>query len=209
MQTVRILLAGAAIAVAAPAFAQAPTTIAAQPGQADASRVPAGTYSVDSHHTQVAWTVNHLGVSLLEGMFGASEGSIELDPANPSATKLDVTFPIDGIAVTAADFAEHLKSGDFFDAERYPTARFVSRTVTPGEGNRATLNGDLTIKDQTRPVTIEAMFVGAGANPMDGKLNVGFRGTATILRSEFGIGGYAPAVSDEVRLEINAAFLAP
>lgn len=208
MSTIRTLLAATAIAFAVPAFAQVLPSAEGQPGQAETSRVVAGTYAVDPAHTQVAWSVNHFGFSMLSGMFGASEGSMTFDPANPSAAEIDVTFPIDGIAVTYADFAGHLKSADFFDVAQYPNARFVSTSVTPGEGNGATVVGNLTIKDQTHPVTIEATFVGAGANPMDQKLNAGFHGTATIQRSQFGLGNNAPAVSDEVHLDINAAFVA-
>lgn len=209
MPILRTMLAATVLGFAAPAFAQVLPNTPEQPGQAETDRIEAGTYQVDPAHTQVSWTVNHFGFSMLEGMFGASEGSITLDPANPSEAEVDVTFRIDEVAVTYDDFAGHLQSADFFDAERYPTARFISTSVTPGEGNAATIVGDLTIKDQTRPVTIEAEFVGAGTSPVDEKLNVGFHGTATILRSDFGLGAYAPAVSDEVRLDINAAFIAP
>lgn len=67
--------------------------------------------------------------------------------------------------------------------------------------------GNLTIRDRTKPVTIEAIVVGEGIDPMNNKASFGFRGTATIRRSDFGVGGIAPAVSDEVRLDINAAFV--
>jgi polyisoprenoid-binding protein YceI len=75
-------------------------------------------------------------------------------------------------------------------------------------GNRATITGDLTIKGITKPVTLQAEFVGAGANPMNKKLNFGFRGTGQIKRSDFGLGMAAPVVSDQVDLTINAAFQA-
>lgn len=207
----RIIAAAAALALAlaaSPAFAQAIPNTAEQPGQAEPARVKAGTYQLDPAHTQVSWTVNHLGFSLLQGMFGASEGSITIDPARVSDAKVEVVFRIDEVSVTDTGFATHLRSSDFFDTGRYPTARFVSTSVTPGGGNAATIVGNLTIKDRTVPVTMEAVFVGAGVNPMDNKLNFGFRGTATIKRSDFGVGAIAPAVSDEVRLVINAAFAA-
>jgi len=193
----------------APALAQGIPNTAEQPGQAESARIKAGTYRLDPAHTQVSWTVNHLGFSMLGGMFGASEGSITIDPARLSDAKVDVTFRIDQLSATDAAFATHLHSPDFFDVGRYPTARFVSTSVKPGGPNTATIAGDLTIKDRTRPVTIEARFVGAGINPMDNKLNFGFLGAASIKRSDFGVGGNAPLVSDDVRLGINAAFAAP
>jgi polyisoprenoid-binding protein YceI len=203
----RLLLAAAFVlpAIVAPGIAQIAST-PQQPGAPTASRVPAGTYQVDPAHTQVAWEVNHMGFSILEGMFGASEGSITIDPAKPAATKVDVTFQVAQMGVSFATFAEHLKGDNFFNAAQYPTARFVSTSVTPKGANKATLTGNLTIKDQTKPVTLDVTFVGAGPNPMSKKLNFGFRATGTIKRSDFGVGAYAPVVSDEVKLHINAAF---
>lgn len=203
----RLILAAAALtAFAAPAtYAQIAST-AQQPGAPTASRVVAGTYKVDAAHTQVTWQVNHLGFSMLEGQFGASEGSITIDPKRPAATKVDVTFPVDQLSVTSSGFSTHLKSPDFFNVSEFPTARFVSTAVTPKGTTGATMTGNLTIKGVTKPVTLDVAFVGAGANPMSKKLNFGFTARGTIKRSDFGLGMAVPVVSDEVRLKINAAF---
>ena len=109
--------------------------------------------------------------------------------------------------VTSAPFAGHLKSKDFFDAATYPTAKFVSTKVV-ATGDKATITGDLTLKGVTKPVVLQATFVGAGANPMNKKLNFGFRATGKINRSDFGLGMAVPVVSDKVDLTINAAFAA-
>jgi polyisoprenoid-binding protein YceI len=178
------------------------------PGQPVAARVAAGTYQVDPAHTQVAWEVNHMGVSMLEGMFGASAGTLTLDPKKPAATKVDVTFTVDELAVTSAAFAKHLKSADFFNVAQHPTARFVSTAVTPKGAAAATMTGNLTIKGITKPVTLDVTFVGAGANPMSKKLNVGFDAKGTIKRSDFGLGMAVPIVSDTVKLHVHAAFTA-
>ncbi len=201
-----IAAATLAVALAVPAVAQIATT-PQMPGKATA-KVAAGTYQVDPAHTQVTWTVNHMGFSMLQGQFGASEGSITIDPAKLAQTKVDVTFAVDQLSVTSAKFAEHLKSKDFFDAAANPTARFVSTAVTPQGANRASVAGNLTIKGITKPVTLAVTFVGAGANPMNKKTNFGFMATGTIKRSDFGLGMAVPIVSDEVKLAINAAFTA-
>lgn len=198
----RTVLATALLALAAPVLAQG-----ALPGAPVKARVTAGTYAVDPAHTQVTWQVNHMGISMLEGQFGASAGSITIDPAKPDATKVDVTFQVDQLSVTSARFAEHLKSKGFFDAATNPTARFVS-TAVRATGDHATITGNLTIKGVTKPVTLQATFVGAGANPMNKKLNFGFRATGTVDRSDFGLGMAVPLVSDKVDLVINAAFAA-
>lgn len=198
----RLIFAALIAAAAVPAIAQT-----GLPGTQSKAPVTAGTYKVDPAHTQVTWTLNHMGFSMLSGQFGAQDGTLTIDPAKPAATKLDVTFAIDQLSVTSTQFAGHLKSKDFFDAATYPTARFVSTGVV-ASGNTAKITGNLTIKDQTKPVTIDATFVGAGTNPMSKKVNFGFRGTATIKRSDFGLGYATPVVADSVKLDINAAFAA-
>lgn len=209
MRRSHALLAATALALAAgvPALAQL-ATAPGQPGQPVASRIVAGTYQVDPAHTQVAWEVNHMGFSILEGLFGASAGSITIDPAKPAATKVEVTFQIDQLSVTAPAFANHLKSDQIFDVAKYPTAHFISTSVTPRGADKATVTGNLTIKGITKPVTLDATFIGAGTSPMGAKkLNVGFGATGTVKRSDFGVGLAAPAVSDEVKLQIHAAFV--
>ena len=197
----RLILATILAVTAAPLLAQG------LPGAPDKARVAAGTYAVDPNHTQVTWSVNHMGFSMLQGQFGASGGSITIDPAKPNATKVEVSFATDQLSVTAPAFANHLKSKDFFDAAANPTATFVSTGVV-ATGNSAKITGNLTIKGITKPVTLAATFVGAGANPMNKKVNFGFRATGSIKRSDFGLGMAVPVVSDAVDLTINAAFSA-
>ncbi|MEG8013894.1 YceI family protein [Sphingomonas sp. 22R3R2A-7] len=199
----RLVLATILALTAAPVLAQT----AAVPGAPVKARVAAGTYAVDPNHTQVTWQVNHMGFSMLEGQFGASGGSIMIDPAKPNATKVEVNFAIDQLSVTSAPFTGHLKSKDFFDVATHPTAKFVSTKVV-ATGDKATITGDLTIKGITKPVVLQATFVGAGANPMNKKVNFGFRATSSIKRSDFGLGAAVPVVSDRVDLTINAAFAA-
>lgn len=194
------ILLAAAIAVITPAAAQ-------MPGAPQASRVVAGSYKVDPNHTQVVWTVDHLGISPLSGAFGASSGTLELDPAKPAAAKVSITFNVADMSTTAAAFKKHLLSADFFDAEKHPTASFTS-TAVQAKGSTARITGNLTIKGITKPVVLDAKFFGAGPNPRDKKLNIGFSGTTSIKRSDFGLGYGAPAVADKVDLTIHGAFAA-
>ena len=195
------LLAAASVAVtmiATPVLAQ-------MPGAPDPSRVTAGTYKVDGHHTQVVWSVNHMGFSILYGMFGEMTGSLTLDPANPAAAKVSIDIPMTGMTTTSPAFTKHLQSKDFFEVEKYPTAKFVSTSVTV-DGQEAKIAGDLTLHGVTKPVTLDAKLTGAGNNPMSKAATVGFSATTTIKRSDFGLGYAAPAVGDEVKLKITAAF---
>jgi polyisoprenoid-binding protein YceI len=192
----------AVVLLAVPAMAQTP---AGPPGKADASRVVAATYKVDPDHTQVIWTVDHMGVSPLTGMFGRMTGTLVLDPAKPSAAKLDVEIPLTGLTTTTEGFGKHLRTADFFDAEKFPTGRFVSTSVQ-AKGAEAVITGDLTLHGVTKPVTMQAKFFGAGPNPQTKALNIGFTATARIKRSDFGLGFAVPVVADDVDLKIVGAF---
>ncbi len=191
----------AALVTAIPALAQS-----SLPGAQDATRVAAAHYQVDTDHTLVVWTVNHMGISPLSGAIAASGGTLELDPSKPAAAKVTVTFKIADMSTTVPAFTKHLLSADFFEAEKHPTASFTSTSVE-ANGQKARITGNLTIKGVTKPVTLEAEFFGAGTNPMSKKLEVGFSATAQINRSEFGLGFGVPAVTpDRIDLRIAAAF---
>jgi len=182
------------------------------PGQMDVSRVEAGTYATDPNHSLVGWRVNHLGFNDYFGIFGSVAGTLELDPANPSAAKLDVTVPITSVITASQALTAHLQrpgadgaKPDFFGADAAP-AHFVSTSVESTGGTSATINGNLTLNGVTKPLAIAAEFTGAGANPSSQKPTVGFEGTAIVKRSDFGVNGALPVVSDEVELTITAAF---
>lgn len=201
----RLVLASLLALCAVPVLAQDPPAEA--PGAPDPSRVVAGTYAVDPDHTQVLFTLTHLGFSNYTGMFVEPTGTLTLDPANPSAAKVDITFPIAKVRTSVAGLDEHLQKPEFFDAAQFPTGHFVSTRVTVANQS-AQIEGNLTLKGVTKPVTLDAQFVGAGKSPMGPpKVNVGFAATTTIRRSDFGIDYGIPLVSDEVLLTINAAFV--
>lgn len=202
MKKISLALALGLSLSAAPLMAQTP------PPATGAAAVQAGSYKLDANHTQVIWSVDHLGFSKLYGMVGSMSGTLQIDPANLSAAKVEVDIPLSGLTVTSPGFAKHLASADFFETEKFPTAKFVSRTVEV-KGEEATITGDLTLKGVTRPVVLNAKFYGAGVNAMNKARTVGFSATGTLKRSEFGLGYAAPAVSDDVQLKVTAAFEAP
>ena len=185
---------------ATPVVAQMPA-----PGSMSTAGITAGTYKVDPGHTQVAWTLNHLGFSLYHGLFGNPSGTLTIDPAKPNAAALTVTFPIAGVSTTSDKLNTHLLSPDFFDAAKFPTATFTSTAVT-ASGTTATVVGNLTLKGVTKPVTLAVTFTGAGTNPMSKATTVGFSASGKIKRSDFGISYGVPAVGDEVDLALTGAF---
>lgn len=185
-------------------------TLAAQstpslPGTADTSRVASGTYAPDANHTIVGWRVNHFGFNDYFGQFGQATGTLMLDKDNPGASTVDITIPVNSLVTSSERLTGHMATADFLDAANHPTARFVSHHVVI-DGTKATIHGDLTLRGVTRPVTLNAEFVGAGTNPMNSKETVGFHGSMSINRSEFGIAYAVPMVSDKVDLTISVAF---
>lgn len=212
MNRIKIALTGAASVFAALAFSPAAgllpsggAAMAQTAPAAGAAAVQAGTYGVDADHTQVLWSVDHMGFSRLSGMVGGMSGTLRLDPARPARSNFAIDIPLSGLTVTSGGFAKHLQTADLFDVAQFPTARFVSRSVAV-RGREATIAGDLTLRGVTRPVVLQARFYGAGANPMSKAQTVGFSALGQLKRSDFGLGYAVPAVSDTVQLEINAAF---
>lgn len=193
-----------ALALALPLLLAAPGAAQTPPGAPDPARAASGSYTVDTPHTQVLFTVNHLGFSEYTGIFTNPTGMLVLDKANPSASKVEIVFPIEQLRTTVTALDTHLKSADFFDAAKFPEGRFVSTKIV-ARGQTATITGELTLKGITKPVVLQARFVGAGTDMRSKKPYVGFAATTTIKRSDWGI-TYAPAVSDEVKLTINAGF---
>ncbi len=197
-------LAVAVVALAIPAVAQVAMPGTAIPGAPDVSRVKAGNYTVDTNHTQVVWTLNHMGFTPLSGDFAASGGSLQLDPARPAAAKVKVDFTLASMTTLVPELASHMLTADILDAAKYPTASFESTRIAV-RGATARITGNLTLKGVTKPVTLDAKFYGAGVNPRSQKLDIGFTATGRIKRSDYGI-TYAPTVGDEINLEIHAAF---
>ncbi|MBS0505231.1 MAG: YceI family protein [Proteobacteria bacterium] len=207
----RMLLIALPLAVATPILAQQAMQ---KPGSANPAAVTGGAYKIDPNHTLVTWTVDHLGFTPYTGIFGSATGSLTLDPKNPSAAKVDVTIPVSKVTTASEGLTAHLlrpgKDGgkpDFFGPSP-ADAHFVSTKVM-AKGQAATITGNLTLNGVTKPVTLEAKFYGAGKMPaaMGGQENIGFTATATIKRSDFGVTMGIPLVSDEVKLNIAAAFL--
>jgi polyisoprenoid-binding protein YceI len=140
------------------------------------------------------------------GVIAQPTGTLTLDKANPAASKVSIDVPIANLTTGIPALNEHLAKAEFFDVAKFPKATFVSTSVKTDGPTGATITGNLTIKGITKPVTLDAEFYGAGANPMNKKENVGFIATGTIKRSDFGMGMAVPVVGDAVELKIIAAF---
>ena len=179
-----LLLAAALVLATAPAFA-APLT-----------------YTIDPRHTNVIATWDHFGFSRPSASFAQAEGTIVYDADHVGQSSVKVTLPLTGMTSFVADLDKHLRSGDFFDAEKYPDATFASTKVEAAGDNRLRVIGDLTMHGITKPVVLEVTLNKAAAG-RDGQPHIGFDATTTIKRSEWGLGMVAPKVSDEVAIRIT------
>jgi len=193
------LLLSAACLAAAPGHAESPFTT-------DPAQVPAGNYVLDKDHGKITWSVNHLGFSTYYGQFTDVDAKLTLDPKAPDQSKLDVTIAMSSVGTLNSELDKHLKSDEFFDVAQFPTATFKATKIVVKDERHGAITGDLTLHGVTKPVTLEAVFNQAGANPVDKKYTVGFSGKTVIKRSEFGITAYVPAVGDAVHLELEGEF---
>lgn len=161
------------------------------------------TYKIDPNHTAVTASWNHFGFSNPVANFNQAEGSVTYDPANVGQSAVNVTLPLAGLEANVKDFNEHLRSADFFDAEKYPSITFKSSKVEAAGDKKLRVFGDLTIKDITKPVVLDVNINKLGEQPMAKRAAAGFDATTVIKRTDFGVGKYAPNVSDEVTLRIT------
>ena len=191
----------AALATAA-LSAQAPPA----PASSNPASVQAGSYKVDADHTQVLFGVSHMGFSTYSGRFSGVNGTLQLDPRRIAATRLDITVPVASVSTTSEKLDGELRSADWLDAGKYAQMRFRSVRVTPTGASRARIDGELTLHGVTRPLILQARFVGAGANPLSKAYTVGFEATGTLSRSAFGVKTYVPVIGDRVTLTIAGAF---
>lgn len=187
----RILLAGALSLATASVFA-APLS-----------------YKMDPAHTDVIAQWSHFGYSNPIAHFGDVDGTIVYDADNVGASSVEVTMPMSGMSSHVAKFDEHLRSAELFDVANFPEATFKSTKVESAGEGKLTITGDLTIKGVTRPVVLAATINKVAEHPMSKQPTAGFDATATFKRSDFGLGLYAPAVSDEVQIRITTEASVP
>ena len=169
-----------------------------------ASPALATTYTLEPNYTQVVFSWDHLGYSRPTAQIAQGAGMLEFDPMEPARASLQVTLPLASLITGVPDLDEHLKSEDFFDVAHFPQARFESTRVAKGmAADRLTVTGNLTIRDVTRPVTLDVQVLKQGTNPRTSVATVGFNATGRIKRSDFGLGAFVPQVGDQIELRIT------
>ena len=166
-------------------------------------------YDLDPNHTRIDFSWSHFGFSHPMGRFDKFEGDFRFDPSDPTKSTVTVSIPVDSIDTGVAKLDAHLRSPDFFDAAKYPTATFKSTRVERAGEHGLKVTGDLTLHGVTKPVLLNVVINKVGPHPMAGRAAAGFDATATLKRSDFGISNYVPNVSDEITLSISTEAMVP
>jgi polyisoprenoid-binding protein YceI len=180
----------------------APALTAALLASAPAFATPEA-YVFDPSHSQIVFSYNHLGYSTGYGMFSGIEGQVQFDPQDPAASSVTVEFPVKSMLTGWQARFEHFMSADFFDATDDEMVSFKSTGVEVTGEKTAKITGDLTLNGVTKSVVLDAVLNQAGEHPMEKKMWAGFSATTTLLRSDYGLGAYAPFIGDEVALVIS------
>jgi polyisoprenoid-binding protein YceI len=167
------------------------------------------TYVFDKGHTEIRFAWSHFGLSRMSGMILDYDGALTFDEASPENSKLEITAKTASLWTHVDKLTEHLKGVDFFNTAKFPEIGFNATKIEKTGEKTGKITGDLTIKGVTRPVTLDAQLNFKGTHPYSQKPSLGFSAKTVVKRSEFDLGKYAPAVSDEIVItietELNAA----
>ena len=174
------------------------------------STLPAGTFTIDASHSRVGFSARHAMVTKVRGSFNDYQGSATV--ADGSAT-ITIEIAAASIDTRSADRDGHLQSPDFFDVANFPKITFASTSVKDSGSDKLSVEGNLTIKDVTKPITIEFEYSGTATDPF-GNARFGFDGAAEINRKDFGLTWNAALetggilVSENIKLEFEISTIA-
>ncbi|MFE4971970.1 YceI family protein [Kitasatospora sp. NPDC056651] len=167
-----------------------------------------GDYVLDPTHTRIGFVARHAMVTKVRGAFHQFEGTAHLDGNDPSRSTAQVVIKAESIDTGVEQRDQHLRTNDFLDAPNFPDITFRTSAVEPKSGSEYRVTGDLTIKDTTRPVTIDFEYTGNAVDPYN-NLRVGLEGSVTISRKEYGVTwnaaleGGGVLVGDKIVLEFD------
>jgi polyisoprenoid-binding protein YceI len=182
--------------------------------QQDPKATKAAAWQIDPSHTDVEFAIRHLMVSNVKGHFGNVTGTVEIDPDNLTRPRITASIPVATIDTRSEQRDTHLRSGDFFAVDAYPTIEFEGGSITGDPMGDFKLAGRITIKGVTRDITLDVTTEGRGQDPW-GNDRIGYSATAKLDRKDFGLtwnqileaGGVA--VGDTVKITINTELLRP
>lgn len=167
------------------------------------------TWKVDNAHSNLGFTVTHLGIADVPGAFNDFDATISASEDDFSDAVIELSAEVASIDTEVDKRDEHLKSADFFNVAEYPTLTFKSTGIKKAGKDKYRVSGDLTFHGITKPVVMDLWYRGTLENPMSKKPTAGFQLTGTIKRADFDLGpGFpAPMISEEVRIKADGEFV--
>ncbi|MBX2847494.1 MAG: YceI family protein [Acidiferrobacterales bacterium] len=174
--------------------------------ETEVATLKAGQYKLDRAHATLLFKVQHLGLSTYVGRFNDFNASLDFDADNISASRLDGVIEIASLDINNNALADDLLTSTWFDAEKYPQATFMTKSVKPISDNEFEFIGDLDWRGVVKEISIAGTFHGGASNILSGKYTLGFSATTSILRSEFGMDAYIPIVGDKIDIEVYVEF---
>lgn len=173
-------------------------------------------WNIDPTHSFAEFTVRHMMVTNVRGTFSGMAGTLNFDPEAPENSSIDVSVQIATVSTREEQRDAHLRSGDFFDAEKYPTMHFKSTKAEKTGDGIGKVTGELIIRDTTKEVTFDVEYFGLTENSPFGDTRTGFTGSTTINREEFGLtwnqaletGGVLVGKDVKISVELQAVLAA-
>lgn len=166
-------------------------------------------YEIDQAHTRLGFTAKHLAVTTVHGQFNKFEGGFESPDDDYTKARGEVKVEVNSLESQSAQRDGHLRSADFFDVEKYPYMTYKITSIEPVDEENFRVNGDLTVKDVTKPLTLEGTIEGRLPDPFGGKERVGISARGQLNRKDWGLNfdglaGTVPFASNTIKLEIDA-----
>src|SRR5690554_567108 len=176
---------------------------------ASAFTIVNNTWKSDKDHSQLVFTVTHLGISDVSGTFNDFDVTVQSSKADFSDAVFEMKAKVNSIDTRVEARDNHLKSADFFDADKFPEMTFKSKKITKNKKDNYKLTGDLTMHGVTKSVTMDMDYRGKTTNPMNNQETIGFQVSGKIKRSDFNIGPSFPelVISEEVHIKFDGEFI--
>ena len=166
------------------------------------------TWKIDPNHTAAQFSVRHMGISTVRGAFNKTSGTVEYDPANPSKSSVEATIEVASVDTRVEMRDNDLRSPNWFDAAKFPTITFKSKSVQSAGEGKLKIVGDLTIHGVTKEVTLDVDGPSAPMTDQRGNARVGASATTKINRKDFGV-GTNPMVGEEITITIDTELVKP
>ena len=176
----------------------------------DITELRGGAYVLDPDHATLLWKINHLGFSTFIGRFNDFDATLDFDPENVEDATVEVVINTAGLDINNEEFAEELRGDNWFNVEQFPQAVFRTTSFVEAiDEDTFIYRGDLTLLGVTAPLDLEVNFHGGGRNFLTRSYTLGFSGSASFLRSDYGLDRFTSfGVGDEIELEIHVEFMA-